>query len=866
MKNQIKRVKFVKLISKIISLFPFIITFAAVFISTYYILYTNINVLMNNSETVSKWREIISLMLPLFIELIVSGILAAFKFYKKIFNLYKALEYKLYLLFSNAKISYFIKCKFINLFNRNNLLAYDSQSDVISAFIDNIDEHKNKFFYIFGDNNSGKTSMISLLCERIVSDKKYFSLLDGKIMYICKSFNDQQIQKFIDEYLRNKYSNCYIIIDDIGQFSLKSQRKLWDSIISPLIKNGISYSKLLIIITDYANSYLKNKLSNYNNGLKVKKFQIINDSIDHYEPEKKINTVLDNYNITNKKVIKWIDCVCKSNGLKLINTLHNENKITKTKILFICFIVASRYSKIVDIKLIKKMFTGLGYSSISFNVLLLYLLNKSAFVFFPFLKDHVYINENVTEFYLSLYRKSECYLEILKQFEIYNNFENNDEERWLLNCEKSLLLNINDKAKQDLLFAKAFNSGNYKFLLEELNKLICVFNKSNEMFCKELGYLNEKNGYRNLAIDYLKKYISQSKDISEIAQTRLLLFEIEHHYNQDVSKIKNITQFKDPFLSLQAEYWLEHIKIEKGEFNYNRLLDIIDKYNNIRGCEDKLNYFHILRRMYSDLARTYFLNGEINKNTFSNFKYKMVTSSLRNNHVEFDEFFKLLTKAHYIHYDMIFQLGFYGRFKHDCDDEFGSNPNLEDVTYQAIKEYSECENNFKNNGDKAWKTIQIRKNELKLSLAIQYIKIIDELNTLKEEFISNKNELHLAFINCILCKAYFLDYYINYNEFADTNTLAECRGLLEKANDIYNKFGNDFGQYRIKFISTFLDYYEDIQNDLSSAIDNLKGNLRKIENENYIREYEIINSILNSPNVNTDLIAKFFKFYPIILQ
>lgn len=866
MENRIKKVKFVKLISKIISLLPFIITFTAVFISTYYVLYKNINVLINNSVTVSKWREIISIMLPIFIELIISGILSVFKFYKKIFNLYKTLEYKLYLLFSNSNISYFFKCKFINLFNRNNLLAYDSQSDVISAFINNIDEHKNKFFYIFGDNNSGKTSMISLLCERIASDKKYFSLLDGKIMYICKSFNDQQIQKFIDDYMHNKFSNCYIFIDDIGQFSLKSQRILWSNIISPLIKNGITYSKLLIIITDFANSYLKNKLSDYNNELKIKKFQIINDTIDYYEPEEKINTILENYDITNKKVIKWIDCVCKSNGFKLINTLHNENKITKTKTLFICFIVASRYSKIVDIKLIKKMFTGLGYSGISFNVLLLYLFNKSAFMFFPFLKDHVYINENVTEFYLSLFRKSECYLEILKQFEIYNNFENNDEEKWLLNCEKSLLLNINDKTKQDLLFAKAFNSGNYKFLLEELNKLMCVFNKSDETFCKELGYLNEKNGYRNLAIDYLRKYISQSKDINEISQTRLLLFEIEHHYNQNVSEIKKITKFKDPFLSLQAEYWLEHIKIEKGEFNYNRLLDIINKYNNIREYEDKLNYFHILRRMYSDLARTYYLIGEINKNIFSDFKYKMDNSCLRNNHVEFDEFFKLLTKAHYIHYDLIFQLGFYGRFKHDCDDEFGSNPNLEDITHQAIKEYSECENNFKNHGDKAWITIQIRKDELKLSLAIQYIKIINELNTLREEFNNNNNELHLAFINCILCKAYFLDYYINFNEFADTNTLTQCRDLLQEANYIYIKFGNDFGQYRIKFISTFFDYYEDIQNDLNSAIDNLKENLKKLKNKNYTREYEIINSILNSPNVGTDLIAKFFKFYPIILQ
>lgn len=50
----------------------------------------------------------------------------------------------------------------------------------------------------------------------------------------------------------------------------------------------------------------------------------------------------------------------------------------------------------------------------------------------------------------------------------------------------------------------------------------------------------------------------------------------------------------------------------------------------------------------------------------------MENSQLKNYHSEYEEFYNLLTRAHYGHYDIIFQLGFYNHLKHQCiEKEYG---------------------------------------------------------------------------------------------------------------------------------------------------------------------------------------------------
>lgn len=280
-----------------------------------------------------------------------------------------------------------------------------------------------------------------------------------------------------------------------------------------------------------------------------------------------------------------------------------------------------------------------------------------------------------------------------------------------------------------------------------------------------------------------------------------------------------------------------------------------------------MNYYHILRRLYSDLARVYYLEGDINTTKFNALKHSMENSDLNLCHTEYEDFYNLLTKAHYMHYDIIFQLGFYGKLIHDCDAEYGNNPVIVDILEKAIQEYDNCETNFKTYGDKAWITISIRKNELKLLCSnIQLIKVLNELYELRDGFISNNNNLHLAYIDCVLCKAIFLEYYMNNLESEAKNTFDNCKKLLKESKAIYEEFGNKYGQYRINFILLFLEFFMDLSKDPIQAEDNFRDKLKTMINPKYNREFEMIKNILSKKTIKPEIILRFFSYYPIILQ
>ena len=63
----------------------------------------------------------------------------------------------------------------------------------------------------------------------------------------------------------------------------------------------------------------------------------------------------------------------------------------------------------------------------------------------------------------------------------------------------------------------------------------------------------------------------------------------------------------------------EHVNIEKGKFSYENLKNILVNYiDHQQFWNNNLNYYHILRRMFSDLARVYFLGENIDHQKFSN--------------------------------------------------------------------------------------------------------------------------------------------------------------------------------------------------------------------------------------------------------
>ncbi len=864
MKRKPSKQNYIKPFLRIIIVFILIILFAffffIVFLVSKYVL-VKINEL--SEEDINK----LSFWISAIVEAIIGCALASISKVRKLsIMLYNKAEIKVYKYISLSKMNIWRKSHYISNYNNDRINLIPSQSKAIQIFFNSLNNDDRNIFYIKGDYNTGKTSTIAVLFDQCTESTKLFKKLNRKSIYICPYYSDSYFLKMIDCYNHGQYKKYYIFIDDIGELSNLSQIRIWRSLLLPFFRNNECNAKSIVLISNKNRSVINSKIS-----LEDKNKYVLlpiernhNNSIDSYNLFSKCDFFPQN----NKAVMIWLNRISYFEDSEKVISLLLESRNNSIKSLFVGLTILCLFSRVTNINSLKTLYLSRGYTRIKFHNNLRTLVNNRLVLFFPFIKNTLYLDSDIAKLFAKRYRKEQIYGEMLSNF-VEGYFVSGSIERWLLNCECRMLgLSKTTLKENNRLFKEAFNTGCYTFLLKELVEIISSNKAKEYMFYKELGYLYEKTGNRQDAIDYINRFLKSSQDEEERQKIYLLLFEIIHHVNQNTKKLEYIKESDNLYIKLQSEYWLKHIEIEKGIFNFYELKRITNSYLQIKQYQNELNYYHILRRMFSDLARVYFLQGKIDKIVFTEFKLSMKESGLSDYHSEYEDFFNLLTKAHYLHYDVIFQLGFYGRFIYDCDDEYGENPKIEEMLSIAISEYEKCESNFKSYGDKAWHTISIRKNELKVCSSIQPVKIIDELESEKSFFINNSNELHLAFVNCIICKIKFLNLFFNPFEIEWITTISECYDLLDKAKELYTKFENAYGLYRICFIKAFLDLYSGIQNDddKEATIKTFRETISNLQEERYNREYEMINSILKYKNIKMELIARFFKYYPIVLQ
>lgn len=771
-----------------------------------------------------------------------------------------------------ACINRFIYCKLrVRLNNQlvKNIFIYDyslyktpnsSQERVVASFLNN--EYDRKILYIIGEKNSGKTGTLYFIMDKGANKSLVdFSDFNCNIIYICKNNSDKQINQFISKYVSEVYKDNIILIDDFVELSDLIKIQIKNKIIIPYSNSKGSYAKSIMILADKNNYYIPKNDSNI---IPIEistpySYESINDA--------EILSLCKKYNITDNNTKIWISEVSKNTkGQSAINELL-DGKNEKLTDLFLCVLVTCRHSNLVNINIVKKLYL---YGIFDFYYNLNLLFEAGIISYFPFYKSTIYFNHNVSDYFFAFFHDNSHYSnKLCDYFENYLNVDiENYSDIWLYYVEYvSTKGNISGNIGSEY-FQNAFLQGNFTYLLEKIQIIINNYPKTELLFYKELGYLNEKVGNRKKALEYLSEHIKISTSIYDIQQSKLLLFEILHHNSLELVDLQVLKSSENDFIKSQAQYWEEHINIEKGKFSYDNLKKILVNYIKHQQCwNNYLNYYHILRRMFSDLARVYFLGENIDYQKFHKLIELMENSQLKNYHSEYEEFFNLLTKAHYGHYDIVFQLGFYGHLLHQCiEEEYSNNPNINTSVNTALKYYIQCEKAFKDRGDKAWRTVAVRKCELRLTQEIQLINIINELREIKDFFVETNNYLHIAFTDCILCKAKFLNYLRNELDSNPNKTYDECNSLLKEAEKHYKDFGNEYGLYRIKLINCFLDFFNSLNMHNNSSKNIFIHKLSKLNNEKYPREKEMLDYILDKKCIETDLINRFFTYYPIILQ
>jgi hypothetical protein len=863
--KKVYKSRYLKNISKIITMLLLFILIILLTFGIFVVIYLLISVSLNFINTKlslcnSNEENYIITILSLFFEFIIFALL------NHSLKLIKNIKYYY------ACINRFIYCKLrVRLNNQlvKNIFIYDyslyktpnsSQERVVASFLNN--EYDRKILYIIGEKNSGKTGTLYFIMDKGANKSLVdFSDFNCNIIYICKNNSDKQINQFISKYVSEVYKDNIILIDDFVELSDLIKIQIKNKIIIPYSNSKGSYAKSIMILADKNNYYIPKNDSN------IIPIEISTPYSYESSNDAEILSLCKKHNITDNNTKIWISEILKNTkGQAVINELL-DGKNEKLTDLFLCVLVTCRHSNLVNINIVKRLYL---YGIFDFYYNLNLLFEAGIISYFPFYKFTIYFNHNVSDCFFAFFHDNSHYSnKLCDYFESYLNVDiENYSDIWLYYVEYVSTKGNSSGNIGSEYFQNAFLQGNFTYLLEKIQIIIINYPKAELLFYKELGYLNEKVGNRKKAIEYLSEYIKISTSIYDIQQSKLLLFEILHHNSLELVDLQELKSSENDFIKSQAQYWEEHINIEKGKFSYDNLNKILVNYLKHQQCwNNYLNYYHILRRMFSDLARVYFLGENIDHQKFYKLIDLMKNSQLKNYHSEYEEFFNLLTKAHYGHYDIVFQLGFYGHLLHQCiENEYGNNPNINTSVDTALKYYFQCEKAFKDRGDKAWRTVAVRKCELRLTQEIQLINIINELREIKDFFVETNNYLHIAFTDCILCKAIFLNYLRNELDSNSTKTYDKCNSLLKEAEKHYKDFGNEYGLYRIKLINCFLDFFNSLNMHNNSSKNIFIHKLGKLNNEKYPREKEMIEYILDKKSIDSGLINHFFTYYPIILQ
>lgn len=846
--KQVNKTSFLKNITKVITITIFAI-FALVFIfsSVKFFSFLLQKQVSANSEGAKRLCDLIVFTIETIIGLILNKFTKAPKLFKFFYYSVVRFIYKYLKRIKNIKT----KNIFINDFSVNQL-PFVSQQQIKASII----EQNQKFVLVYGAPSSGKTKSLFYILDDSSEKGNLFQLLDNHIIYISKSTKKDSIEHLINNYKLKNYNCDYIFFDDFSELSDIIKQMIMNEIIIPSIDYNICYAKSIIVISEKINHLL------LSNKYPVVAHEVKRNIIEERKLTLKIDSFLSQYKIEDTKIKLWLFTVFqKEKGDKILFSILERKDLNLLEF-FICIVIVCMYSNTCKIKTLKSLFNK---GNKNFNKYFNALLEANIISYFPFYKSTIYFNHHAANFFRYYFLNDSKYKEIFNRYYI-NKLVMDDinfADQWLYFIEYSLINKKDNQNNKIVYFENAFCYGNYNYILDQTNSILNIYKNSEKWFYRELGYLNEKVGNRIEAIEYLKRYINTSTSEFERQQSELLLFEILHHKNQDLVDINRLQKSTNSFIKIQARYWEEHINIEKGIFRYNEMKDILKEYLSFQNeWKNELNYFHILRRLFSDLARVYFLGESIDFEKAKFIEQAMDKSYLKFYHPEYKDFFNLLNCAHYIHYDIVFQLGFFGHMRHKIK---GERMQKEKAIDKSLDIYNKCENNFKNNGDKAWITIFIRKTELSLAKEA-YIDIINDLVNLKKDFVKNQNIIHIAFINCILCKAEFLYYYQNELDCDFNQTYLKCNKLLNEAYKLYSLVNNAYGMCRIGFIKCFLAFFKTVDFNQESSKKKFLNKLPQLDIYKYSREKEMIDYILSKNNIQADLAYRFFAYYPIILQ
>lgn len=800
-------------------------------------------------------------------------------------------------------------------YNKNNLSESVEQGKIVNSVIHILKNDIQNMILISGYAGRGKTTSIMLLLNAIAQDKKLywmFSELQNHIIYFDSVNDKDALLNYLDHIEKQKCK--LIVIDNIHKYTISSINEIMDRIGNLLVYNQDTNKKVLIILlfqkTDRNNalySYIENKffkerynifkLDKYIN-LEFEDFQQCR-SLQVREAEKNILKIEDPFFRQHMKDVfynrKSDSMAVFLNKLIFVQPTKIPTNSEKQVFILAAAIFIGFYNGYVTRKELHFLWKS-NYSFISLpqeELLIRNFVRNRVLTPFPFMHYAYIFNEHLAREYRKKLIHNDYYQEIsdIMAKNMFLHCKEDSPQKWLLFllCSSKYCKDFS-QSRRIHFFENTLAAYHLQYILDLVESETSILLEKKTIFRQELGIIYIYNGEWAKAKQILYPYV-QNHDINkDIWHIQLKIIEAEHG-GSDEKYLEMLAcmekECTNPIILFQVKYWREHIRMEHGIFSLEAWEKLVQEITSCDELESLRTDEHFSTRVVADYERMYFLIGDIKYSVYKCILSEYIRLSNKNNQTANPTEY-VLSRAYYIQYDVLYQLGIWGYLNHsEIEPGIISNPNLSiennsinDLLNMALEKYDFCISKYQSEGKKKYRTLKVRRAELTLCQdSNQYIEVLKQYEDFEQ--YAKQNDI-IAFEG--YCKtqkgkafALYADHVFrkgDFDRFKEYMNKAEY--YLSQAQKIYKEWGNTYGVFRAELLTILVQIIQDRNHETQICIshDSYKNKYYKLfsdlnkkynSREQFVREHDIIEYMQNNI-LSINLPLSILRFYPIILQ
>lgn len=792
----------------------------------------------------------------------------------------------------------------VNLFYFHNRETIQTQQYVVNDILDSLSNStllQKRVYWVKGNSYSGKTTTILNLLIDLISKTEYnqlFKKLDGNIVYFDLSKSDLSPENLIREYEVEKFSNCLIIFDNLHKLS----GRVCLSILERVVLHNHAFA--LIILLRYPEEFLSE-----NDGINELKAIIMKNGTEYVltplEPHDFIIRQEEQFMmfcqrffpleqvVENPEIAIHLYSLYWKKGLDSFNLLpeiqsflgRNDNMICTIRSELQAIVACSLFTGSFNLKVLVKCLPRI--SEIKCRKLLSELTKIGFITNYPNSLEDFYFHERIAKFYFKVSIKeidyNAFYLELFRQ--LSKTFASNNNS--ILDFLYCMLAQDITKAKK--IFGYVVTNVNFMNLYTEMQFLfkqnVCDITN----YYKEIGILCDRCG----KLQEARRFYSLYLDTEQSADAFYKLVQIDHKSLNKYPEIKmSALNSTNLYIRCLSNYWEIHVNMHHGIFEFQKLFCLACEFQEeIETIISEYPYdgLHLLRRLYFDLFRLYFLEG-----IFQPEKLKLFIGSnskifriLKSKLEEFEAYYIKFAVGLMLGQDVLFSLAFEKKgldlekynflFENRLEIEHSKTFDYRVIAKETIRIYLKAIEMFEKMADKTAIFVKYHMYNIKLLLIDDdnfsecerfyedYMAFATRENILEYQAYAETYKLKMSLIQ--LSSPAIIESYGNdqYDELK--NTIQQKLELAQKYEELASPdSGNQYAQLRLNLYSALFSFF--IKEISLQKFEKKIKNIKKMAWEKkYHRELKIIKYIEKyNYKLSPENIRIIFNFYPIVPQ